>query len=246
MSISIDYETAGSAGVVAAPPERDTTGLLSGHIVPDDAATRALKGVLWSVTLARVVLVPVFLAGALRLQELTLRGADLGTLRWGLLLCLTVIAASDLLDGWIARRYGLASQAGAVADALADKLAQVALVAFFAFGAEPAFAALPVWFFALLVTRDLVLGGGWLVLRIRAVPLSVVHRLHGRAATAGVFGMLLWLTAGIRASGFAALMVVTAALVWVSTGAYVADAWIAARQARERRAESGWRRRSGS
>ena len=246
MSMSIDYSTVGSAHVVATRPERDKTDPLSGHFVPDDAATRALQGVLWSVTLARVALVPVFLAGALRVQELALRGADLGTLRGGLLLCLAVIAASDLLDGWIARRYGLASQAGAVADALADKVAQVALLAFFAFGGEPAFAPLPVWFFALVVTRDVVLGAGWLVLRSRAIPHPVVHRIHGRAATAGVFAMLFWLTAGLQASGFAALMVVTAALVWVSTGAYVADAWMVARQARQRRAGSRHRRRSGS
>lgn len=243
MTTSIDPMATASAGAFGRLPRRDTTGPASGHYVPDDAASRALQGVLWSITLARVVLVPVFLAGALRAQELVLRGGELGTLRWGLLICLSVIAASDLLDGWIARRFGLASQAGAVADALADKVAQVALVAFFVFAAQPAFASLPAWFLALLVARDLVLGGGWLALRSRAIPYPVVHRIHGRAATAGVFAMLFWLTAGIQAPGFAALLVVTAALVWVSAGAYVADAWITAH--RRPRAGSGEQGREG-
>jgi len=244
MGMSIDYVAPGSVGAVEPRPERDAAGPFSGHSVPDDAAAHALKGVLWSVTLARVVLVPVFLAGAFRAQELAHQGAELGALRWGLLLCLSAIAGSDVLDGWIARRFGLASQAGAVADALADKLAQIALVAFFAFGGEPAFASLPVWFLALIVARDLVLGTGWLVLRGRAVPYPVVHRIHGRAATAGVFAILIWLTAGIQAPGFAALLVLTAALVWVSAGAYAGDAWMAVR--REPQAGSGWRGSSGS
>jgi hypothetical protein len=59
------------------------------------------------------------------------------------------------------------------------------------------------------------------------VPFQVVHRIHGRAATVGVFAILFWLTAGIASDGFAALMLLTAALIWVSTAAYVADAWMA-------------------
>jgi phosphatidylglycerophosphate synthase len=200
-----------------------------GQNVPDDSV-RAMRGILWSVTLARMMLVPVFVVGALRVEELALLGTGPGRLRWGLVLTLAAIAGSDVLDGWIARRFGLATQAGAVVDALADKLAQVTLVAFFTFSGGAAFASLPLWFFALVLGRDLVLGGGWVALRARSVPFDVVHRIHGRAATVGVFAMLFWLTAGIESDGFAALMLLTAALIWVSTAAYVADAWMVTRR----------------
>ena len=203
-----------------------------GQNVTDDPVIHAMRGVLWSVTLARAVLVPVFLVGAFRLQELVAQGADTGRLRGGLVLTLAAIAASDMLDGWLARRFGLATETGAIADALADKLAQVALVAFFAFAAQPPFAALPIWFFALLVGRDLLLGAGLLSLRVRGVPFRVVHRIHGRAATVGVFALLLWLTAGLEGEAFAPLMLLTAALIWVSIAAYIGDAWTAERRAR--------------
>jgi len=230
MSISIERFEAGALQEEEPRLERDGLAPLMGRDVPSDPI-RALRGVLWSVTLARFVLVPVFLAGALRAQELARLGVDVGRLHVGLLLTLGVIAGSDMLDGWIARRYGMETQGGAIADALADRLVQVALVAFFTFVTGPAFAALPLGFFVLLVGRDIVLGGGWLWLRAHAVPFRVVHRIHGRAATAGVFTMLFWLTARLEPEGLTALMVLTAALIWVSASAYVADAYMAVRHA---------------
>jgi cardiolipin synthase (CMP-forming) len=223
---------------------RSTEGPTTGQNVPevpsppDDPGTRALKGVLWSLTVARVVLVPVFLVGAFRLQDLVARGVDPSTIRWGLVLTLGVMAASDMLDGWVARRFGLASEAGAIADALADKLAQVALVAFFTFASGPPFAALPIWFLVLLVGRDLLLGSGWLVLRAAGVPFEVFHHVLGRAATAGVFATLLWLTIGIESDVFWAVLMLTAALIWTSLAAYLADAWTAVRRARRGGAHS--------
>lgn len=212
--------------------ERSSKRPSAGQNVPEDPGVHAMRGVLWSVTVARVVLVPVFLVGAMRLQDLVERGLDPGTLRSGLVLTVAVIAASDMLDGWLARRYGLASQAGAIADALADKLVQVALVAFFTFSGGPPFVSLPLWFFILVLGRDLLLGGGWLVLRAGGVPFQPVHRIHGRAATAGVFAILLCLTAGLSGGGFTAFMLLTAALIWVSLASYLADAWTAVRWAR--------------
>jgi phosphatidylglycerophosphate synthase len=195
----------------------------------------ALGGILWSLTLGRILLVPIFLVGALRLRNLADVGSETLALRWGLLATLGAIGLSDVLDGWLARGSGLASQAGAVVDALADKLAQVALVAFFTFGAGPAFGSLPLWFFALIVGRDLVLGGGWVTLRARGIPFQVEHRAHGRLATLGVFALLFWLTGGSESAHFDALLLLTAALVWTSAAAYVGEALTAVRRVAEAR-----------
>lgn len=199
-----------------------------GHNVPSRGG-RAVKAALWGATLTRVALVPIFVLGALRAQALARAGLDLGLLRWTLVAVLGLVAASDVLDGWIARRHGLASQAGAVVDALADKLAQLAFVAVFAFDRGPAFAPLPIWFFVLLLARDLVLGGGWVALRVRDVTFEVVHRLHGRASTVVVFATLFWVAAGFGNPGLRALVLLAAALIWVSTAAYVIDAKRSAR-----------------
>jgi cardiolipin synthase len=127
------------------------------------------------LSLTRIGLVPVWLALAFHQRQ----GA--------VLLLLAVIGASDALDGLIARRFGLTSRLGAVLDAVADKLATFVAVGFLALVASPVFTPMPLWLFAALVLRDLLLGFGylWVLHGHREAP--VEHRWHGRAATLVLF-----------------------------------------------------------
>ncbi|MDH3205161.1 MAG: CDP-alcohol phosphatidyltransferase family protein [Gemmatimonadota bacterium] len=190
-----------------------------------------IRLVLWVVTLARVALLPAFLLLALHAQELARAGVEFGIYRWGAVAVLLVIGLSDLVDGWLARRFDLATHAGAIADAVADKLVQGAVAAFFAFSRGPAFAPLPVWFFTIVVGRDLVLGGGWAALRMRRVPVRIVHRSHGRLSSSSVFVVLFWLVVGMPARGLAPLALLSSALIVASTMAYVLDGLAQAREA---------------
>jgi phosphatidylglycerophosphate synthase len=182
-----------------------------------------MRVVLWSVTLLRVALIPVFLHFGAVAQEAARAGADFGALRLAALAVMFLMGFTDVLDGWIARRWRLTSQLGAVVDAVADKLVQVCLVAFFTLAVGPAFRALPFWFFLLIFGRDLVLLIGVLMLRWRYGPLQVVHRVHGRAASVLVH-VVLW-SAALRlpASGITVLMVATAALSVYSATVYALD-----------------------
>ena len=118
-----------------------------------------MRGILWSVTVGRVMLVPVFLVGALRLQGLVERGLEAGTLRWGLALTVAVIAASDVLDGWLARRAGGSgvTRIGQLLDPLADKLlVATALVMLLAVGRIPLWGAGMV---VVIIGRELAVTG---------------------------------------------------------------------------------------
>lgn len=206
------------------------------HVRPAVGADNPSRGglvirlVLWAATLTRVALLPVFLLVALHAQELARAGVESGTYRWGAVATLLVIGLSDMVDGWLARRFDLATHAGAIADAAADKLVQIAVAAFFVFSRGPAFAPLPVWFLAIVVGRDLVLGGGWLTLRARRVPIRIVHRLHGRLATVSVFVVLFWVALGMPTPGVTPLALLSSALIAVSTIAYVLGGLAQARQ----------------
>jgi phosphatidylglycerophosphate synthase len=158
----------------------------------------ALRALLWAVTLLRVALIPVFLEMAGRAQEVARTGADPGPARWAVIAVLALIGLSDVVDGWIARRVGLATQLGALVDAVADKMVQVTLAAFFAFSDGPAYAPLPIWFLVVLIGRDAVLGGGLVFARSRGVPIRVVHRAHGRATSVVVFAVLAWISFGLH------------------------------------------------
>lgn len=118
---------------------------------------------------------------------------------WGTAFLLFAVAGlSDGLDGFLARRYGLASRLGAILDPLADKaLMLAALVGLTWAGSVPA------WFPAVLAARDtlMVLGAG--LARRAGRPLETPPLLVGKLNTACQIAFLAWLL-GSRALGIAA------------------------------------------
>lgn len=74
-------------------------------------------------------------------------------------------AASDALDGFLAKRFTGVSAVGAVLDPVADKLLMVGLLA-----ALAQLGVLPLWLFLLTLARDLLMVAGVAILRLLAVP----------------------------------------------------------------------------
>lgn len=145
----------------------------------------ALHWVPNALTAVRIALVPVWLMVAAVERARALEGLEVR--RLAVLGLVALIGATDFFDGLIARRYGLATHAGAVADAFADKLATFSAVTFLAFAGPPAFTALPLWLWGVLVARDLALGTGYLVLRAKGLHVDASHEWYGRASTALLF-----------------------------------------------------------
>lgn len=76
---------------------------------------------------------------------------------WALAIALFA-GVSDLLDGWLARRFGWQSRFGSMADPAADKLLLVSC-----YLALAMHGFLPWWLFALVILRDLVIVfGAWI------------------------------------------------------------------------------------
>jgi len=89
-----------------------------------------------------------------------LRRGDPQSDRWALAILL-VAGATDLLDGWVARRRGAVSASGKVVDPLADKVLIGGLVIYLALSRE-----FPMWLLVAIVARDVALmAGAWLFFR---------------------------------------------------------------------------------
>lgn len=133
---------------------------------------------------------------------------------------LLVLGATDVVDGWIARRFGLTSEMGAVLDAAADKLAQFLVFSCLAFAPPPGFYAVPVAFVAMLFLRDLtmIIGIAWI--HRRRHRYQVVHETHGKVQTVALFAFMLALHAPASPVHTALLLGVTAAVL-LSTALYV-------------------------
>ncbi|MCL4079617.1 CDP-diacylglycerol--glycerol-3-phosphate 3-phosphatidyltransferase [Coriobacteriia bacterium Es71-Z0120] len=123
-----------------------------------------LRSIANRVTLARVVLIPIFLA--ILLAKLPVWGPWLAAAVFALL------AGTDAVDGYLARSRNEVTTFGKFIDPIADKLlVTAALVALVELG------RLPSWIAVLIISRELVVSG----LRLVAVA-------EGRVIAASVYG----------------------------------------------------------
>lgn len=116
------------------------------------------------VTVLRILLVPVF--GALLLAE----GGEDAALRAGACAVFVVATLTDKIDGDLARRRGLVTSFGQIADPIADKaLIGVALVGLSVLG------ELPWWVTVVILLREI----GITVLRFVVLRQGVIPASHG-------------------------------------------------------------------
>jgi len=160
------------------------------------------------ISLSRIALIPVF----------TVLIADPDTTAIGLV-TFALVAASDWVDGYLARRLGQISELGKLLDPTADRLAiAAALVALAIRGAFPWWAA---W---LLLARDaLLLAIGAVVLLRRRIRIEV--RWIGKFATLNLMAAITWVSWG--ALGYPPAEVTTV-LGWAAYAIGIATAYAAA------------------
>ena len=178
-----------------------------------------------ALTLLRIALVPAFLSHAIWCEQSVAAGGSDAPHRHLALAAFVAIGVSDVLDGWIARRWGLITPLGATLDAAADKFAQVSALVFFLVSDGVAYATLPLWFVATIVLRDVLLAIGYVTVRRRRGRVVVVHEAHGKVATVLLFALVVWMILDLPHGAVVPLCVVIAALVAMSTARYIHVGW---------------------
>src|SRR4051812_47323520 len=114
------------------------------------------------ITLLRILLIPVFVTLAIYYGQSQRSGAAQETLRWAALGTFMLAAASDGVDGYIARRWNQRSRLGVILDPLADKGLLLAGLFTLSFSGWPY--ELPIWFLVLVIARDAIVLLGAVVL----------------------------------------------------------------------------------
>ncbi len=161
------------------------------------------------ITVFRLVLVPLVILAILQ-------GA------WGAAFAMFVIAGvSDGVDGYIARRFDMRSEFGAMIDPLADKALLISLFVTLAVVGE-----IPTWIAVLVVFRDAMILMAFVVagqltrpMEVRPLTISKVNTALQIGYVALVLGLLAF---GITASLIEMLtMWAVAALTVITAGAYL-------------------------
>jgi cardiolipin synthase (CMP-forming) len=136
-----------------------------------------------------------------------------------------VAGISDAVDGFLAKRFGMASELGAYLDPLADKTLLVSI--YVTLGIEGDIAR---WLVILVVSRDVMIVGAVMLSWLVGKPIAVKPLLVSKVNTAAQI-VLVGLVLGSLGLGIelgvllAAATYVVAALTLISVGAYVRE-WV--------------------
>ena len=145
------------------------------------------------ITIARICLVPVYVALAFYYGHSVKSGQPDESLRWWALGVFVLAASSDGIDGWVARRFNQSSKFGAYIDPIADKallLAGVITLSLVDWGA-PGW-RLPLWFAAIVVLRDGIILGGIKILYVNHREVKIVPHWTGKITTVAQMFAIGW------------------------------------------------------
>ena len=147
------------------------------------------------LTVLRIVLIPVFVTLLVYRQP-----------GWALAV-FAFAAFTDLLDGWVARRQGMASRLGAFLDPMADKLLLTA-----SFVTLTYLKTLPFWITAVVLSRDIILIVGALVVHMVGVRIYPEPTWVGKAA---MFFQVLTVLTGLLSRYFHVVLAPTL-FIWLA------------------------------
>jgi len=134
------------------------------------------------ITIARILTIPVFVAMAIYYGHGVQTGHAEEWQRVAAILLFMLAAASDGLDGYIARHYNQRTRLGLILDPIADKgllLAALITLTFSNWHYE-----FPLWFPILVISRDVVVVTGSLLLHYLNGKVQVRPSWVGKTATA--------------------------------------------------------------
>jgi cardiolipin synthase (CMP-forming) len=175
------------------------------------------------ITLVRMFFIPLFILLVLYYDKSVLRGETEIGLRWFATAVFIGIFLLDAVDGYIARSRKEISKLGTLLDPLADKA--MLLSALILLGRpSPAFQTnLPVWFVLLVISRDVMLIGGALIIQSIVGNVTVRPRISGKATTFFQMTVIIWVLIGLPGKIFVGLVYTAAALTFLSALQYIFD-----------------------
>ncbi|OGX38627.1 MAG: hypothetical protein A3D87_03050 [Omnitrophica WOR_2 bacterium RIFCSPHIGHO2_02_FULL_50_17] len=128
------------------------------------------------ITVCRILAVPFFIATILYYTPAKdhLRFVALGIFLFAVV--------SDVIDGYIARRHHQKTKAGAILDPLADKLLLIsAFISLYKIGVSFEVIRFPIWLVVAVISRDVILLSGSVIIRLFDYEGTIEVTLWGKA-----------------------------------------------------------------
>lgn len=177
------------------------------------------------ITIARILLIPVFVWLTLDYIRDYQKDQELEWERALACVVFAIAAISDAVDGYIARRYHQKSELGVFLDPLADKalLVSALILLSIRFKDGTPFDQLPLWFPVLVISRDLMLLGGTVLIHMLAGRVTARPRLVGKCATFFQMITLGWVLLKVERPSYAWPLYAAGFFTFVSGIWYIFD-----------------------
>ena len=178
------------------------------------------------ITIVRIAMIPVFVLMAIYYGESVQRGDPIEWQRFAAIVIFLVAAASDGLDGYVARRYNQRSALGVILDPIADKgllLSGIITLSITNWSVDPAYGKFPLWFPVLVITRDVVILVGSAVLHLLNGKVRVRPSWTGKVATVLQMMAIAWVMLQLRFIPLSYIVVAAGVFTFVSGVIYVMD-----------------------
>lgn len=155
------------------------------------------------ITIVRILLIPVFVTLAIYYGQSIQEHEPLEWQRFAAIIVFLVAAASDGLDGYVARRYNQRSALGVILDPIADKgllLSGIITLSISNWSqVDPQYGRFPVWFPVLVITRDAVILVGAAILHyLIGHKMKVRPHWTGKVATVCQMCAIAWVMLQLR------------------------------------------------
>ena len=171
------------------------------------------------ITIGRILLIPIFVLLAVYYGHTVAAGTPDEHLRLGAIIVFVMAAVSDGIDGWLARSYGLKSKLGTMLDPIADK--GLMLTAIITLSVSNWDRSLPFWFPVIVITRDIIIVVGWMVLHFLNDYIEVRPSILGKITT--FFQMLTIATVLLQWPHYGIVVIIAGVMTFLSGIGYILD-----------------------
>ena len=179
------------------------------------------------ITIVRILMIPAFVTMAIYYGQSVQRGAPLEWQRYTAIVIFLVAAASDGLDGYVARRYNQRSALGVILDPIADKgllLSGIITLSISNWSeVDPNYGKFPLWFPVLVITRDVVILVGSAILHLLNGKVRVKTSWTGKVATVLQMAAIAWVMLQLKFPPLFYVVVAAGVFTFISGLIYVMD-----------------------
>ena len=178
------------------------------------------------ITFARIFNVPIFILLLLYYKNSVKLDNPNELFRYFGIIVFLLTISLDVIDGYLARKKNETTKLGSILDPIADKSLLIsAFILFSGNSIGTTCSHLPVWFVLLVISRDIVLTAGALIIKLFAGTIHVQARFFGKAAT--FFQTAIVTIVLFRADGMAltTCIIIAAAFTLASAVQYIIDGY---------------------